>query len=42
MERISVGIDTSKVNRWKSELTEQQAEEFCDAANGLMSEYGYK
>jgi Sulfotransferase family len=41
MKRIAVGIDTSKVGRWKSELTDQQAQEFCDATNGLMQEYNY-
>jgi hypothetical protein len=42
MKRISAGIDTSKVGRWKSELTEQQASEFYDATDGLMYDYNYK
>lgn len=42
MKRIAVGIDTSKVARWKSELTKEQEAEFCDATDGLMHYYNYK
>jgi len=41
MPRISVEIDTTKVGRWKNDLTPEQAREFCQATDGLMSEYNY-
>ena len=42
MNRISVGIDSTKIGRWQKDLTEQQANEFFKATDGLMSDFKYK
>lgn len=41
MNRISVAVDTSRVGRWKKELTPAQLEEFYKSADGALQEFGY-
>lgn len=41
MDRISVPVDTSKIGRWRHELTAQQIAEFEAGAGDALSEFGY-
>ena len=41
IERISKPIDSSKVGRWKNNLSEQQLEEFYSTAKDAMITFGY-
>lgn len=41
MERISKPIDTSKIGRWKTDLTPEQLERFYSTAQDAMEEFGY-
>jgi hypothetical protein len=41
MGRISKPVDTSKIGRWKKELTEEQLNEFYSLARETMIRFGY-
>ena len=42
LDRISTQIDTTKVERWKNELSETEASEFMAIAGDMMAEWGYE
>jgi hypothetical protein len=41
MKRISSPIDTSMIGRWRSDLTDEQAEAFCRGAGEALAQFGY-
>ena len=41
MDRIRKPVDTSKIGRWKNELSERQLKEFYSTAMETMTRYGY-
>jgi hypothetical protein len=41
LDRISKPIDTTKIGRWKSDLSESQVKEFNEIAKDTLIEFGY-